>query len=143
MPRRDKGRLALSVHAAVSGIIAAATTLIWAGTGGSFWPKWVWLGLAVPMGLHGALYGAVRVRRRRPRSIAIHGAISGVLSGTLILIWAFAGGGTFWPVYPIAVLGGALGLHAALAGMLPTKQQQLVERVDELTRTRRGALDVQ
>jgi signal transduction histidine kinase len=143
MSSRRKGRLAISIHATISGIIAAATTLIWAGTGGYFWPKWVWLGLAIPMALHGALYGARHVKRRRARAIAIHGSISGVASGSLILIWAFAGGGTFWPIYPIAVLGGALGLHAALAGMLPTRQEQLVERVDELTRTRTGALNVQ
>jgi signal transduction histidine kinase len=143
MSSRRKGRLAISIHATVSGIIAAATTLIWAGTGGYFWPKWVWLGLGIPMALHGALHGARQVKRPRARAIAIHGSISGVASGTLILIWAFAGGGTFWPIYPIAALGGALGLHAALAGILPTRQQQLVERVDELTRTRHGALNVQ
>src|SRR5262245_38024153 len=91
MSRSRKSRLAISVHAAVSGIIAGATFLIWAGTGGYFWPKWVWLGLGIPMALHGALHGAVRVQRPRARAIAIHGAISGVASGTLILIWAFAG----------------------------------------------------
>jgi signal transduction histidine kinase len=95
------------------------------------------------MGLHGALHGALRVKRRRARRIAVQAAVTGVVSGTLILIWAFAGGGRFWPLIPITVLGGALGLHAALAGLIPTRQQELVERVDELTRTRRGALDVQ
>ena len=35
-----------------------------------------------------------------------------------------------------------LGVHAVLAGMWG-EEQELVERVDELTRTRRGALDVQ
>src|SRR4029078_5338301 len=143
MSRRRTNRVAISVHAAVSGIIAGATFLIWAGTGGPFWPKWVFLGLGIPMALHGALRLASRVKRRRARSIAIHGAISGVITGTLFLIWAFAGGGFFWPVYPIAVLGGALGLHAALAGILPTRQQQLVQRVDALTRTRAGVLNVQ
>ena len=143
MTRRRKGHLAIAIHATVSGIIAAATTLIWAGTGGPFWPKWVWLGLAIPMALHASLHGAAQIKRGRARAIAIHGSISGVHCGTLILNWAFAGGGTFWPIFPIAALGGALGLHAALAGILPTRQQQLVERVDELTRTRDGVLNVQ
>jgi signal transduction histidine kinase len=51
----------------------------------------------------------------------------------------------FWPVWAIAVLGVALGTHAwVVTRMLaPEREQQLVERVDELTRTRRGALDVQ
>ena len=143
MPARRRGRLALAIHATVSGILAASMTIIWAATGGSFWPRWVWLGLAIPMGLHGALFGAVRVRRRRARGIAIHGAVSGVIGASLILIWAFSGFGTPWPLIPLSALGGILGVHAALAGLLPKPQQELEERVDELTRTRRGALDVQ
>jgi signal transduction histidine kinase len=136
---------ALAVQATVSGIIATAVTLLWAATGGgSFWPKWVWLGLAIPMGLHGALYGARQVKSRRFRAVATHGAISGVLSITLILIWAFAGFGFPWPLIPITVLSALLGLHAALAGLFwRPQEEELVERVDELTRTRRGALDVQ
>src|SRR5919197_6183654 len=136
---------ALAVQATVSGIIATAVTLLWAAAGGgSFWPKWVWLGLAIPMGLHGALYGARQVESRRARAIAVHGAISGVLSITLILIWAFAGFGFPWPLIPITVLAALLGLHAALAGLFwRPQEEELVERVDELTRTRRGALDVQ
>ncbi|HKR98438.1 MAG TPA: hypothetical protein VJU79_02885, partial [Candidatus Dormibacteraeota bacterium] len=110
---------ALAVQATVSGILAAAVTLLWAATGGgSFWPKWVWLGLAIPMGLHGALYGARQVKSRRYRAVATHGAISGVASVTLILIWAFAGFGFFWPLIPITVLAALLGLHAALTGLL-------------------------
>jgi signal transduction histidine kinase len=144
MPGRRRGRLAIAIHATVSGIIAGSMTLLWAATGGgSFWPKWVWLGLAIPLGLHGALFGASNVKRGRARGIAVHAAFTGVLSGSMILIWAFSGGGSPWPLIPISVLAGALGLHAALAGLIPKPQQQLVERVDELTRTRSGVLDVQ
>ena len=141
--RRAHQRLA--VQATVSGILAMAVTLLWAATGGgSFWPKWVWLGLAIPMGLHAALFGARQVKSRRARAIATHGAISGVISATLILIWAFAGFGFFWPLIPITVLAALLGLHAALAGIFwRPDEEELAERVDELTRTRRGALDVQ
>jgi signal transduction histidine kinase len=139
-----RAHLALAVQATVSGIVVMTMTLLWAASGaGSFWPKWVWLGLAIPMGLHGALFGALQVKRDRARRIAIHGALTGVLSLTLMLIWAFAGGGMFWPLIPISVLAGALGLHAALAGLLQQPEWELVERVDELKRTRRGALDVQ
>jgi signal transduction histidine kinase len=95
------------------------------------------------MGVHAALFGAVQVKPGRWRGVAVHGAFTGVLSITLLVIWAFAGGGQLWPLIPIAVLIGALGLHAALAGLLEQPEQELVERVDELTRTRRGALDVQ
>jgi signal transduction histidine kinase len=141
-----RAHLALSIQATVSGIVVMTMTLLWAATGGggNFWPKWVWLGLAIPMGLHAALYGAVQVNPGRWRGIAVHGAFTGVLSITLLLIWAFSGGGTPWPLIPIAVLAGILGLHAALAGLTqPPPDEELVERVDELKRTRRGALDVQ
>src|SRR5215216_1389882 len=110
MPTRRRGRLAIAIHATVSGIVAASTTLLWAATGGgSFWPRWVWLGLAIPMGLHAALHGALSVKPGRARGIAVHAALSGVLAGTLILIWAVSGGGTLWPLIPLSVFGGALG----------------------------------
>jgi signal transduction histidine kinase len=144
MSSRRRGRLALAIQAVVSGVVAVSTTILWAATGGgTFWPKWVWLGLAIPMALHGALHGALSVRPGRARGIAVHGAFTGVLSGTWILIWAFAGGGSFWPLIPITAVAALLGTHAALAGLIPRPQHELVERVDELTRTRRGALDVQ
>jgi signal transduction histidine kinase len=139
-----RAHLALAIQATVSGIVVVTMTLLWAATGGgSFWPKWVWLALAIPMALHAGLFGAVQVRPGRWRGIAVHAALTGVLTFSLLLIWAFAGGGALWPLIPIAVLAGALGVHAALAGLLPQDEQELVERVDELTRTRRGALDVQ
>jgi signal transduction histidine kinase len=144
MQPRRRGRLALAIHAAVSGIVAVSTTVLWAATGGgTFWPKWVWLGLAIPMALHGALHGAIGVKPGRARGIAVHGAFSGVIGGTMIVTWALAGGGTFWPLIPLLALGSILGTHAALAGLIPKPQHELEERVDELTRTRRGALDVQ
>jgi signal transduction histidine kinase len=139
--RRQQWLLAL--QASVSGVLALTVTVIWAATGGSFWPRWVWFGLAVPLALNGAVLIARRAPRGRRRGIAVHGALSGLLSGTWIMIWAMAGGGSFWPLIPIACVGGLLGLHAVLLGLLPGEQTQLVERVDELTRTRRGVLDVQ
>jgi signal transduction histidine kinase len=143
MEPRRRGRLAIAIHAVVSGVPAVAVTILWAVTGGSFWPAWVWLGLGIPVALHAAVHGAIGVKPGRARGIAVHGALTGVLSGTLIAIWALAGGGFVWPIIPVTVLAGALGLHAALAALIPKPQHELEERVDELTRTRRGALDVQ
>ena len=53
-----------------------------------------------------------------------------------------AGSDEFWPTIPVVCLAMLLGVHAVLAGMWG-EEEELVERVDELTRTRRGALDVQ
>ena len=42
----------------MSGLVAFVVTAIWAATGGSFWPIWVWFGLAIPFGLNARLSGA-------------------------------------------------------------------------------------
>ncbi len=136
-------RRVLTVHAAVSGALCVAMTVLWGLTGGgTFWPRWVWFGLAIPFGLDAALFGAFHVRRRRWRAFAIHAGVSSWISATLILTWAMAGSDHFWPAIPVGCLAMILALHAVLAGVLGG-EEQLVERVDELTRTRRGALDVQ
>jgi signal transduction histidine kinase len=47
------------------------------------------------------------------RALAIHAAVSGTISLVLIVIWAATTpGGYFWPVWPMLVLGLALGIHA-------------------------------
>ena len=131
------------MHATVSGALAFMLTVLWGLTGGgTFWPIWVWYGLAIPLGLNAALFGAAHVRPRRWRAFAFHGALSGWVSGTLVVTWAISGGGDFWPLIPVGCLAMILGLHAVLAAILGG-EEELVERVDELTRTRRGALDVQ
>jgi len=135
-------RRALALQAAVSGLVAFAVTAIWVMTGGAFWPVWVWYGLAIPFGLHAALFGAAHVIRRRWRTFAFHAAFSGWVSATLVLTWAMAGSEEFWPTIPVVCLAMLLSLHGVLAAMW-REDEQLTERVDELTRTRRGALDVQ
>jgi signal transduction histidine kinase len=139
--RRPRGWW-LGLQAAVSGVVALTTAVLWGATGGgTFWPGWVWFGLSIPLVLHGSLLLATSARRGRARGIAVHAAISGTITYTLVASWALAGGGTFWPLIPIVCLGSLIGLHGVMLGLLPRKE--LVERVDELTRTRRGALDVQ
>ena len=94
-----------------------------------------------------ALQVAVRpgsVRPRGHRLLAAHGAITCVLAGMLLVIWLLAGAGTFWPVWPILGLSVVLVGHAWIRHALPNaREQALADRVEVLTRTRRGALDVQ
>ncbi len=136
-------RRALAFQAALSGLVAFMMGALWLVTGaGTFWPKWVWYGLAIPFGLSAALYGASQVRRRRWRIFAIHAALFAWVTATLTLTWAMAGSDEFWPLIPVICLSMLLGVHAIVAGMT-SGDPELVERVDELTRTRRGALDVQ
>jgi signal transduction histidine kinase len=136
-------RRVLTFQAALSGLVAFAMTALWAVTGaGTFWPKWVWFGLAIPFGLNAGLFGAFHVRRRRWRIFTIHAALFAWVSATLTLTWAMADSHGFWPLIPVVCLSMLLGVHAIVAG-LTGGDPELVERVDELTRTRRGALDVQ
>jgi signal transduction histidine kinase len=75
-------------------------------------------------------------------------AVSAVIAATAVAVWALAGAGTFWPVWPLLGVLVALALHFLVAAMWgrvfpDAHQRELAELVDELTRTRRGALDVQ
>lgn len=122
-------------------VILAALIVIWAATGaGYFWPMWAALGLAIPT----ALWLAVRWARLRPkgasRRYAMQASISLVIVVTDVLVWAMSGGGFFWPVFPFVGLGIALALNPLA---FRPSQRKLQGRVDELTRTRSGALDVQ
>jgi signal transduction histidine kinase len=123
--------------------------LIWALTGGGyFWPAWGWLGLSIPL----AAVVAVREVRTSPpgprRRLETQAALSLVLVGTVLIVWALAGGGYFWPVWPMLGLAILFGLHALALMALghdltASRERELSERVDVLTKTRRGALDVQ
>ena len=80
------------------------------------------------------------------RSFRVCVDLCAVIAVICVVVWALSGGGYWWPVWPI--LGMSLGLAVralfVYRDRLPwVREQELVERVDQLTRTRRGALDVQ
>jgi signal transduction histidine kinase len=122
--------------------LAVVLLVIWALTGaGYFWPMWAWFGLALPI----SLIAAVRWVRRRPDSrsrgsVTQVAACFAVLVAGNVLIWLMSGAGYFWPVWPMMVLVVLLGLRRALPR---PRERELEVRVDELTRTRAGAVDVQ
>jgi len=135
-------------HAAITGVLGCTCTLIWGVTGADyFWPIWVWFGLLIPLSLHAAVRVGLDVAGDRRRAVAVQAAISVVIVGACVVLWMLTGFGYFWPFWTAFGLGVALLLHA-FAGALwarlaPGREQELEERVDVLTRTRRGALDVQ
>jgi signal transduction histidine kinase len=153
MAREDAGRAArrdaswrmfLRLEANVSVAIGLLMLIIWALAGArNFWPAWVWFGLALPL----AFQVAIRRGRRAPkghRLLAVHSAVTGVLAAMFLVIWLLAGAGPFWPVWPILGLTVVLVAHAWIRHALPSaREQALADRVEVLTRTRRGALDVQ
>jgi signal transduction histidine kinase len=142
------GELSLAVHAAISGLVGIFVTVIWLAAGaGYYWPAWVWLALIIPLSLHLGLREAVRNHPER-RGLAILATVSLVITGVTIAVWALTGFGTFWPIWTI--LGLIVLFVVVLLVQLAWRQlygdereRELTERVETLTETRRGALDVQ
>ena len=138
-------RAFLRFEAFISLLIGGGLALGWALTGahGHFWPAWVWFGLAVPLWLQGSILWGLRAPRER-RFMALHLSVSFAIAVMLLVIWMLAGFHTFWPVWPILGLAVPLAVHAWLArDRSGVREQELAQRVDVLTRTRRGALDIQ
>lgn len=134
----------LLMQAAAALAICLATVVIWGGSGGYFWPRWVFFGLGVPLALQFALRAAWQRRPGRERRLAVHLALDGVVGGLEVVVWALSGGGFFWPVFPLAALAIVFFLHLAVEYRRPDdRERQLTSRIDVLTRTRRGALDTQ
>jgi signal transduction histidine kinase len=142
------GEHSLAVHAAISALVGLFVTVIWAAAGGGYyWPAWVWLALVIPLSLHFGLREAVRIAPDQ-RGMAIQVVLSLVVIGITIAVWALAGFGTFWPIWTI--LGLIVLFVVVLLARLVWRQlygeqreRELTERVETLTETRRGALDVQ
>jgi signal transduction histidine kinase len=140
--------LPLPLHVSVSLLIGLVVTLIWAATGfGYFWPIWVWLGLAVSVGLDVIVLRAQAGAPGSKRRLSVHADLSALLATYLVILWPLTGASVFWPFWPLLGLGVVLALHAMIVHRdrlpLRAREQALVERVDVLTRTRKGALDVQ
>lgn len=142
-------RLVPRLPAQIAGGVSLLCGLIWAIAGaGYFWPAWVWLSLALIL----ALWVAWAWSRLAPggprRDLETQGAFSLVLTVYVFLIWAISGGGYFWPIWVALGFGIAFAVHFIYlrergADLRPSRERELTERVDVLTETRRGALDVQ
>jgi signal transduction histidine kinase len=138
----------LSLHVALSALTGLVATIVWAAVGGGYyWPAWVWFGVTLAVAIH----VLIRFGMSRPASathaLTIHAGASSILALVELVVWGLTGGGTFWPVWPLLVLAVAFTVHTLVvyADRLPGREREAVleERVGELTRTRRGALDVQ
>ena len=145
--QRDPWGAAIVLEAALSMLVVLLIVFLWGVTGaGGFWPKWVMFALAVPLVAQLAVRAALRAPAGRLRALAIVGAVAGTLAAIQIAVWALAGGGFFWPLWPVACLALIVGALATILVAWPRmrpREVELAARVDELTRTRAGALDVQ
>ena len=126
----------------------AFLTVTWALTGGGyFWPAWPWLAIATFV----AVWRVVSRTRRRGFSgrvgLDAHGELAVVVFGFLVVVWAFSGGGAFWPVWIALAFAATLGVHAIVLkreqSASEEREGELTERVDELRRSRSSAMEAE
>lgn len=118
LPRGFRGRVRRT--AGLAAAAGAGLTLVWALTGGgTFWPLWAWLGLGATVAADAAVQLARHRLAGRPRPVAVLSSVAGVLVPVEIALWAFTGGGYFWPVWSILLLGGAALAARVLAAPAP------------------------
>ena len=119
-PRRSGASMALSVHAALSILLCVLVAVVWAAAGGGeFWPVWAWFALAILLAIHALVFDA---RRRPPapeQALLVHAQVTGLVGAILIVVWALAGFGTFWPAWAMFGLALALGAHAIVVAPRP------------------------
>lgn len=140
-------RRGVLTHAATDAAVVTLLLVIWAFTGlGYFWPVWVVMPLAALLGGHAWLYqvaenpGLVR-RLRGSTSLAATAGLAAILWLFTVGVWAAGGAGYFWPIWPL--LGLAIVVAAQTAATLLAVPQQLSERIESLTASRAGAVNVQ
>jgi len=134
---------ALRLQVAVGALLGTISTVVGLIAGGYFWPRWAWF--VIGLGLAGqiAVRGALRAPGRRGVAFSVQARLSVVLAAMEVTVWALTGGGLFWPIWALMVLALALAGHAWVLHKHPNRERELTERVDQLTRTRRGVVDVQ
>jgi signal transduction histidine kinase len=139
------GESALALHVALSALACLVVTIIWLATGaGYLWPAWVWLAAGVAIAVHAAIRRTLARPDDPRRGLELQAMLTAIVPPFTVAAWALTGGGYFWPIWTVLFPATLLGVHAALV-LVPERRREraLAERVDELTRTRSGALDVQ
>jgi signal transduction histidine kinase len=84
---------------------------------------------------------AVARRFRGRASLAGSTGVATIFWLFTVGIWAVSSHGYFWPVWPLLGLVIAVGAHAA--AVLLAKPQELMQRIESLTASRAGAVDIQ
>src|SRR5689334_394971 len=96
-------RRGFAAAAIAAGVLVGFLVMIWALAGGGyFWPIWPAAALGVPIGILGWITWVLSdpSRRRVGLGFTIVGGIFGVIVAFLIVVWAAAGAGYFWPAWP-------------------------------------------
>jgi signal transduction histidine kinase len=139
-------RLLLKRAVTITAVVSTATVVvlfvIWALTGGRFWPVWPLISFALVVGVPGAMLlvlehpGASRLAGGSA-ALAMQLSVSIVVLAFLIAVWAVGGDGYFWPMWSALGLVAAAIVHAAVVYI------RNHHRIEKLEASRAGAVDVQ
>ena len=130
-PPRGPAKSFFVPHAAAVALADLVVLIVWASVGGPFWPKWVLAATTLTISLHAWLL-------RAPSALARVAGAAVILEAFQVALWAFGGGGYFWPVWT------AIGLAAAVAvAAVVLRRGRLEQRIEVLETSRAGAVDVQ
>jgi signal transduction histidine kinase len=141
-------RRGLRVHAVVDASVVTVLTVIWAVTSlGYFWPIWLVLPFATALAMHAWLLELAErpALLRRFRGSKVLAATVGIASAFWLFtvgVWAVSSHQYFWPIWTL--LGLAIVVGAETAAVLASpRDSEMAERIETLTATRRGAVNVQ
>jgi signal transduction histidine kinase len=145
MRRASNWARALQIQAVLAAVVSSASIFAWAAAGGSFWPRWVLFGWGTALAAQLALRAGLRAPTPRGQWLAVHWRLSAVLAPVEIVVWLLIDTPQpFWPPWAILGIAIALAVHILVQRALPpSREKELAERVDVLTRSRRGVIDVQ
>ncbi len=130
-PPRGPAKSFFVPHAALVALTDVVVLIVWASVGGPFWPKWVLAATTLTISLHAWLL-------RAPSALARVVGVAVFLEAFQIALWAFGGGGYFWPVWT------AIGFAAAVVvAVVVLRRGRLEHRIEVLETSRAGAVDVQ
>jgi signal transduction histidine kinase len=125
-------RRALLGHAAAAAAVSALLVLIWGLTGaGTFWPGWAIATLGLLVAVH------AWADLNAGDAFALHAGFVTELVAFLVVLWALAGRGYFWPEWPLLAAVITLVLHLAV------RRGTLARRVEVLETTRAGVVDAE
>jgi signal transduction histidine kinase len=142
-------RRGLRVHAVVDASVVTVLIVIWAVTSlGYFWPIWVVLPFSTALAMHAWLLELAE----RPQLVR-HFRGSKVLAATVgiaaafwlftVAIWAVTSHQYFWPIWTLLGLAIVVGAETAAVLLGSPHDAEMAERIETLTATRAGAVNVQ
>ncbi|MEN0011982.1 MAG: sensor histidine kinase [Solirubrobacteraceae bacterium] len=139
-------RRIVGILGTLAGFLSVLMPIMWLVTGlGEFWPVWVWFGFACAFGPYW-IWQRVRAVPASQGGYRLYVAQAGLsiyVAVIVLVVWLLSGLGSFWPAWPLAAIAFLQLLHFLIGEHhLVGPDAALTERVDELTRSRSGALDV-